>query len=157
MLVKSTRLGMLEVSEQDVLSFPYGLPGFLTEKEFAYVVCANEGEKDSPFAFLQSLTEPNLTFIVVDPFAYFPDYEFELPDDIAEEFGLEMKNPPQIISIVSVPEQAEQMTANLLAPVVINRLERTAVQFVLEKSPYTTKHRLFPNGFAKAVPEEGGK
>lgn len=157
MLVQSTRLGALEVNEENILSFPYGLPGFLTEKEFAYVACETEGAGESPFAFLQSLAEPKLMFIIVDPFAYFPDYEFDLPDDIAEELGVGAENPPQIVSIVSVPEQTEQMTANLLAPVVINRVERTAVQYVLEKSPYATKHRLFPNGFAKAEPEQEGK
>ena len=36
------------------------------------------------------------------------------------------------------------MTTNLLAPVVINRHSREARQVVLEKTQYTTKHRLFP-------------
>ncbi|MGP1366547.1 MAG: flagellar assembly protein FliW, partial [Schwartzia sp. (in: firmicutes)] len=34
-------------------------------------------------------------------------------------------------------------TANLMAPVVINQKTREAKQVVLDKSHYTTKHRLF--------------
>ncbi len=155
MLIRSSRFGEVEVAEENIIYFPYGLPGFLEERRFAYLACdATEG-KDSPFAFLQSLAEPGLTFVVVEPFAFFTDYEFELQDALADEFGLSAGNPPQILSIVSIPEKAEEMTANLLAPVIINREKRTAVQFVLERSPYTTKHRLFPEGFAKAPGGEG--
>lgn len=151
MLIHSTRFGDIEVAADMIIRFPHGLPGFLEEREFAYLPTA----ADNPFAFLQSVTEPHLTFIVVDPFAFFTDYEFAIDDQIAYELGLSTDNRPQIMSIVSVPDNAEQMTANLLAPVIINTQTKTAIQMVLEKSPYTTRHRLFPEGFAK--PDKGGK
>ena len=36
------------------------------------------------------------------------------------------------------------MTANLMAPVVVGASAMRGKQIVLEKSRYTTKHRLFP-------------
>ena len=36
------------------------------------------------------------------------------------------------------------LTANLIAPIVINARTRKGKQIVLDRSPYTTKHRLFP-------------
>ena len=36
------------------------------------------------------------------------------------------------------------MTANLMAPIVLNTANMQARQLVLDKSKYTTKHRLFP-------------
>ena len=152
MLIRSVRFGEIEVPEDSQIYFPHGLPGFPKERKFAYLPSA----PDSPFAFLQSLAEPNLTFIVVDPFAFFQDYKFTLDDQLVSELGLADDNPPQIISIVSVPANSEEMTANLLAPVIINTQSRTAIQMVLEKTPYTTRHRLFPNGFDKQ-PGKGGK
>jgi len=152
MLIRSVRFGEIEVPEDSQIHFPHGLPGFPKEREFVYLPSA----PDSPFAFLQSLAEPNLTFIVVDPFAFFQDYKFTLDDQLVSELGLADDNPPQIISIVSVPTNSEEMTANLLAPVIINTQSRTAIQMVLEKTPYTTRHRLFPNGFDKQ-PGKGGK
>lgn len=151
MLIQSTRFGEIEVSEDKLLQFPHGLPGFPEERGFAYLPSAD----DNPFAFLQSTNEPDLTFIVVDPFAFFKDYEFSLDDQIASELGLSSDNPPQIINIVSVPANAEEMTANLLAPVIVNTQSRTAIQMVLEKTAYTTRHRLFPNGFEQSPGKEG--
>lgn len=152
MLIRSTRFGEMEVPEDEIINFPYGLPGFMEEKAFAFLPC----EGDNPFAFLQSVTEPNLTFIVVEPFGFFKEYEFEINDQIANELGLGESNPPQILNIVSMPDNPEMMTANLLAPVIINVQSRRAVQFVLEKSSYSTKHRLFPEGFSQK-PDKGGK
>jgi flagellar assembly factor FliW len=152
MLIHSTRLGDVEVLENNIIQFPYGLPGFMEEKEFAYLPV----EDENPFAFLQSMAEPNLTFIVVNPFAFFPDYEFAIQDELAYEIGVKEETLPIIISIVNVPENPEEMTANLMAPIIINLDKRIAVQHVLEKSSYKTRHRLFPKGFAKQPPE-GGK
>ncbi|MCE5286514.1 MAG: flagellar assembly protein FliW [Pelosinus sp.] len=152
MLIQSTRLGEIEIDESELIHFPYGVPGFLDEKEFA-LLAVQEG---NPFSFLQSTREPNLTFIIVDPFSFFSDYEFEIKDEIAEEFGFNEADVLQIMSMVRVPENPEEMTANLLAPVIINLVNRRAIQFVLEKSPYQIRHRLFPQGFAKE-PGKGGK
>lgn len=149
MVIQSTRLGELAVPEEEIVTFPQGLPGFPEETAFAYIPYG----PDSPFAFLQSVAQPELTFFVAEPFVFFKDYEFELGDELAGEIGLNAGTPFQVFTIVTVPEQLEEMTANLLAPVVINWQERTAVQVVLDRKGYTTRHRLFPNGFP--TPKEG--
>ncbi|SDD77252.1 flagellar assembly protein FliW [Sporomusa acidovorans] len=152
MLIHTTRFGDIEVSEDMLLQFPHGLPGFPDEREFACLPV----EENNPFAFLQSVNEPNLTFTLVDPFAFFQDYEFSLDDQVAKEIGLTATNLPRIYNIVSVPANPEEMTANLLAPLIINTESRKAIQMILEKTAYTTRHRLFPNGFDKQ-PGKGGK
>ncbi|TWH45240.1 flagellar assembly protein FliW [Sporomusa sp. KB1] len=151
MLIRSTRFGDIEVPEDSKIHFPHGLPGFPQEQEFAYL----PSEPDNPFAFLQSLAEPDLTFIVVDPFVFFQDYEFVLGDQIESELGLTDANRPHIFNIVRVPDNPEEMTVNLLAPVIVNTKKRIAIQLVLEKTIYTTRHRLFPNGFVKQPGKEG--
>jgi flagellar assembly factor FliW len=150
MLIHSTRLGELEVSDDMMIDFSYGVPGFPDEKTFVFLPYKEE----SPFAFLQSTAEPNLTFLVVDSFTFFRDYEFTLPDEIVAELGLSTDNVPQIYNIVRVPEKSEEMTANLLAPIVINMKDRKAMQIVLEMTPYSTRHRLFPDGLPKQSDKE---
>lgn len=150
MVVKSARFGPLEVDEKDFLRFPEGLPGFADQRAFVFLPYGPE----SPFAFLQSVTDPDLVFLLVEPFAFFADYQFEIDDTFARRLGLSEKTPPQIFTIVTVPEKPEEMTANLLAPVVVNPRKGMALQIVLEKAPYTTRHRLFPHGFRAA---KGGK
>lgn len=152
MTIESTRLGQLEVDIENIISFPKGLPGFETEKEFALLPC----ETNSPFAFLQSVVDPDLTFLIVEPFSFFQDYEFSLDDEIVSCLRLSKENMPRIFNIVTIPERAEEMTANLLAPVVINPTQRIAQQIVLEKTNFTTRHRLFPHGFPN-METKGGK
>ena len=50
-----------------------------------------------------------------------------------------------VCSLITIPPTGiPDMTTNLLAPIVINRANMKAKQVVLEKTSYTTKHRLFP-------------
>jgi flagellar assembly factor FliW len=152
MVVNSTRFGQLDVPEDEIVRFPDGLPGFTDQTAFAVI----PHSPDSPFAFFQSLGEPDLTFLMVNPFFFFADYEFELDDGVALALAIEDQKDVKVYNIVTVPEKTEEMTTNLLAPVVVNWRRRVARQTVLEKTAYTTKHRLFPNGFPKK-PAEGDK
>ncbi len=152
MLIHSTRFGEIEAADSEIIQFPGGLPGFPAEHAFVFLPY----QPDSPFAFLQSATDPDLSFIITDPFPFFKDYSFKLEDSIIAELGLADDNPPKIVNIVRIPEKTEEMTANLLAPIIINRTSRKAMQIVLEKSQYTVRHRLFPQGLPIQA-DKGGK
>jgi len=151
MLIHSTQLGDIEVDEKKLIAFPHGLPGFPNEKSFVLLPY----QAESPFGYLQSVAEPKLTFLVVDPFAFFKDYEFQLHDDMIQELELVTPDIAQVFNIVSVPGKAEDMTTNLLAPIVLNTQTNKAVQVILERTSYTTRHRLFAKGAAQ--PQTGGE
>ena len=151
MLIQSTRFGEMDIPEQHILHFGQGIPGFPEENVFAFLPYGDE----SPFAFLQSASDPDLTFLVVEPFAVLPDYSFELSDEEAAELGLSPENPPQVYGIVSLKEALSSSTVNLLAPVIINWVNGQAKQTILEKTIYTTKQPLFPNGIPQQA--EGGE
>lgn len=140
MKIKSTRFGELEVAEEQLFKFPHGIPGFPDEKNFVFIPIDGE----SPFSYLQSATEANLTFLLVEPFAFFQDYEFVLEDEVAQELDLSAENPPQVFLIATVKGKLADMTVNLLAPLVINGLSRTGQQIILDKSEYSISHKLFP-------------
>ncbi|MDF2635272.1 MAG: fliW [Pelosinus sp.] len=152
MKVKSTRFGEIEVSEQAILQFPHGIPGFIDEKVFAFLPY----DVDSPFAFLQSVNEPDLTFMIMEPFSFFPDYDFELDNSIVKALGFSDKNPPQIFNIIRMTEKLEEMTANLLAPIIVNWQNRKAMQYVLDKTSYNVRHRVFPDGLPQQA-DKGGQ
>lgn len=150
MKIKSTRFGELDIAEEQLINFPHAIPGFPNEQKLAFIPY----EQDSPFSFLQSSSDPDLAFIITDPFAFFPDYSFHLDDTVAEELGFNKENKPSIFNIVRIPEKPDEMTANLLAPLVINFESRIGRQIVLEKSSYSVRHRLFPQGLQA---DKGGK
>lgn len=149
MIIQSIRFGELNIAETDIINFPYGIPGFPDEKSFVNVI----NDPDSPFSFLQSTTEAYLTFLLADPFTFFKDYEFVLDDEVDRELGISPEEPPQVFVIATVQEKMEDMTVNLLAPIVINNRNNIGRQIVLEKSAYRTRHQVFPNGLI--LPKEG--
>lgn len=125
---------------EKVIHFEHGLPGFLEEKQFVYQL---ENE-DSPFGYLQSVTNEHLAFIVISPFMFFSDYAIDLPEETVSRLGIESPEDVAIFSIVTLHGELKAATANLLAPVVINLKNLKAEQVILEKTDYTTRHLLFP-------------
>lgn len=140
MIVQSTRFGELEVSDEQVLEFPQGVLGFPAEKRFALM----EYKPDSPFYFLQSLADPDLTFLMINPFAFFNDYEFDMDDALMAEIGVTAENPPTVFNIATVKDKIDNMTVNLAGPVLVNLRDRKAAQWVIEKTQFPTRYPLFP-------------
>lgn len=139
MEISSTRFGELTVEREKVIRFEHGLPGF--EEEDAFVIVPYEEE--SPFVFLQSTRTPELAFLLTNPFLFYPEYAFELDDEMLAELEIEDERDVLVYGIVTVPNGCvPEMTVNLLAPIVVNICRQTARQIVLDKSSYQTKHRL---------------
>ena len=139
--VSTSRFGEIEVDEKKIVHFKNGIPAFESEHEFIILPY----EENSPYYFMQSVNSPDLAFLLTIPFLFFPDYTFEIDDETIAE--LDIKNYDNVFyySMITIPNGSiRYMTANLLAPVVLNSDNMQAKQVVLEKSNYTTKHRLFP-------------
>ena len=137
----TVRFGELETEESDIIKFPDGIPAFEDEHEFVVLPYGD----DTPYMFLQSVNTPELAFLMTDPFVFFSDYSFELDDENMAKLDVEGMDDILVCTLISIPPTGiADMTTNLLAPVVINRHSKEARQIVLERSPYTTKHRLFP-------------
>ncbi|WP_341279876.1 flagellar assembly protein FliW [Paenibacillus sp. FSL H8-0537] len=138
MIVETTRFGSLEYSPEQIISFVVGIPGFKQYDKFMIV-----GIEDSPFQYLQSLEDGELAFIIVSPFEFFPNYEFDLSEQVKEELEIKDGESLEIYNIVRVPEELSSATINLLAPIIMNTTKQMAVQYILPNSPYSIQHQLF--------------
>ncbi|AZH31462.1 MULTISPECIES: flagellar assembly protein FliW [Paenibacillus] len=137
MIISTSIWGDIEVNDKEIYRFEKGVPGFEETTEFVLL-----DQDEAPFYYLQSLQQKELSFVLVDPFIFYPEYEFELPDSEAEELGIESNLV--VRSILTLHEQVENSTINLLAPLVFNPDNRQAKQVVLYQSSYLTKHSLQP-------------
>ena len=135
----TSRFGTIEIDERDIYTFGKGLPGFEHLTEYVVVSPA----EDEPFAFMQAVRDPEVMFVIADPFLFYTDYDFELSDATAAE--LKIESPEQVVvrGIVTIREELESATMNLVAPIIFNAESRLGKQVVLGKSPYSTKHPLF--------------
>ena len=139
--VNTLRVGEIEVEENKIVHFEHGIPAFDEEHEFLIIPY----DEESPYVFLQSLNTPDLAFLMTMPFVFFPDYEFEIDDETQARLGITKQEDMLVYTLLTIPGgRVQDMTANLMAPVLINAQNMQAVQLVLDKSRYTTKHRLFP-------------
>lgn len=150
--IETTRFGTISEEDFPIIKFDGGLPGFESECEF--MMLPVPGSEDTPYMFLQSCSTPDLAFLMTNPFVFFPDYEFNLEDEVQEELGIEKRDDFVIFTLITIPNgEISKMTANLMAPLVISFTTAKGKQIILEKSRYSTKHELFSNA-AQAKGEE---
>ncbi len=146
--ISTSRFGEIEIDEANIVHFKDGIPAFEDEHEFVILPY----EEESPYYFMQSLKSPELAFLLTIPFLFFQDYSFELDDQTIEELAITDNDKVHYYALITIPNGSiRYMTANLVAPIVLNAENMQAKQIILEKSNYTTKHRLFPEPDKKGV------
>ncbi|QGU00431.1 hypothetical protein SYNTR_1837 [Candidatus Syntrophocurvum alkaliphilum] len=141
MKINSPILGQIEIEEKNLITFESGIPGFEDQTQFALIPM----DDNSPFFYLQAIRNPELCLILTDPFSFFSDYKVKLDDEHLEKLEVKKDETPiiAVYCILTIPEDFKKSTANLLAPIAINHKTKKGLQFVSEKSEYTTKHYIF--------------
>lgn len=134
--------GEIEVAEDKVINFVQGPLAFEEYKKFAII---EPEEKGFPFKMLQSMEEESLSFILTDPFIFKEDYDIELPEDVLVELEIEKPEDILVYVLLVIPDKVEDISANLVAPIIINVEKRLAKQVILETTNYETKYRIFKN------------
>src|SRR5690606_18296298 len=87
--------------------------------------------EDASFSVMQSVATSGLAFIIASPFGFFPNYDFKLEDSVVEELELKSGKDVVVYSILTVEDPFEKTTANLQAPVIINKTNTKAKQVIL--------------------------
>jgi flagellar assembly factor FliW len=142
MLIKTKYHGKIVIKKEDILTFEKGLPGFLEETEYIILSLS----EDQSFSIMQSVSTENLAFVIVNPFHYLQEYDFQLEDSVIEELELKSEKEVQVFSILTVEDPFDKTTANLQAPVIINTTNLKAKQIILNNGNYKTKHSIFQKG-----------
>jgi flagellar assembly factor FliW len=132
----TSRFGKIALEEKDILFLPKGILGFSQLSKYVII----EKDEYDPFKWLQSVEDPDVAFVIVDPTLFFPNYKLEVNEKELEELNFRHMKELVIYVVVTVPPDPSQMSADLLGPVVINSKNSLAKQVVMPNSPYTTKH-----------------
>lgn len=126
--------GKIEIPEERALTIPEGLLGFEKFTKYALVDCDCE-----PFIWLQSCEDPNLAFLIVDPFLICAAYEADIDDDSLLKINVKSPEDIIIMTIVTVPHDGSAITANFQGPLVINKKNRMCMQAILSDNRWSTK------------------
>lgn len=139
--------GKIEVTDDKLLTIPEGLFGFEEYKKFAVIDSDYE-----PFLWLQSAEEPELAFLIVDPFLICSDYETDIDDESLKKIGIKSPEDIIIMTIVTVPDDGSAITANFMGPLVINKKNKLCMQVIINDNRWSTKVNII-----EALNKKGGK
>ena len=135
-------LGELEIDERDIVTFAGPLFGFEKYRRFVFLYQEDLSEH---FIWLQSVEEPELCFILVQPDLITDQYRPELPPEAKELLG---EGDYMCWLIASLREPFTDSTVNLRSPIVVNPELHQAAQFVLDGS-LPIRHPLVREGGAQ--------
>ena len=116
------------------------MPGFPAHREFVLVRLNDDGLL---YAFT-SIQDPELRFLVAPPEPFFPDYAPEVEPEVFA--ALNTRDTDRLLLLTVITAGVDETTANLLAPIVLDRDSMRAMQVVLSGSGYPVRaimHRAY--------------
>ena len=144
MEVRTTRFGVLSISDDRIIHIPKGLLGFSQFTRYALL----EPGADAAFFWLQCVDEPSLAFVVTDPSLFVSDYSVPIRPEQMGDLGLAKLEDAQVFVIVNKVDQT--LTGNMRGPLVINTVNKVGEQMVLAEKRWTTRHPLVRVGATNA-------
>ncbi len=140
-IIKSRFLGEVQADDDNLLDFGGSIMGFEDYNKF--YLLDNNNEEDSVFKVLQSADNEELCWIVINPFIPFPDYKLEVHDGDVASLGItDINDVLTFVMVTIVDGDYQNMTANLLGPIIINTKNKLGKQCIVKGDEYTTKHKL---------------
>lgn len=133
--VEHQRVGRIDLDASQLLHFS-GLPGFPGARDFALA----QHDESSPFAWLASLDQLDLAFVVAEAGKLFPDYPPQLGARELDAVGASSRDEVLVLAIANLA--GGELTLNLAAPVLVNARTRRAAQVVLPDSTLKLRARL---------------
>jgi flagellar assembly factor FliW len=140
--VTTANFGELEVPQDKVIYFREGIPGFPQIQKFTIL----EFDDLKPFQYLQSLGDPPIALLVVNPFLLHPNYHFDLGSTDMEDIRAEKPEDVTVFAVATIPENPADATINLMAPILLNEKSRCGKQVILLDSDYSVRHPLLSGG-----------
>jgi flagellar assembly factor FliW len=141
--IVTRKFGEIEIDEKNVLTMPEELPGFPGFEKFILL----EDPESAPFCWLQSLEDPNLALVIMNPLIFKPDYRIDLKGFSVSRGkgweGLEEKDLVTYVVInISEEKKDNRITANLMGPIIINLKNNEAVQVAISDSSYSHQYNV---------------
>ena len=141
-----TDYGTVEYAPEDLITFSDGLFGF--PKLTRYLLLRmNEEVGDDSILLMLSVEDPNVVFVLINPFFLCPDYSPVLAPQELSCLSVEDSGELSYYAICVVRNDYLENTVNLKCPLAINPQTRRGIQLILDNTSYEYCHKLgsFPS------------
>ena len=137
-----TRLfGEIEIEEDKIIRMEQGIIGFPDLKSFT-LIFDSEREERSGIMWLQSMDDWDIAMPVMTPSDLIPEYNPTVNNEFLAGLGELTPENTFVLVAVTVPEQIEEISINLKAPVVINMDTNKGCQMIVEDD-YAVKYKIY--------------
>jgi flagellar assembly factor FliW len=137
--ISTTRFNELEVDKKDIIEFTEGLLGFENLKKFFIV---DPGDQ-TLILWLQSIDDASVAFPIIEPKIFQPNFSVKLLPLELNSLNLENLSNASVYTILTIPQNVTEMSANLKAPIIINNKSKTARQIVLQDSKLEVRFKMY--------------
>ncbi len=148
MLVNTTRFGTIEIEDKELITFPWGVPGFESLKRFVLLEY-----KNGPFQWLQSVEEPGVAFVVCAP--DFLGLVYSAPEAKKKLIVLEREQDLVVLNIVSFDRETRAIHFHVKSPLLFNVAARVGYQWTMETDELKG-HLTMPPGSLQQMAEGQG-
>lgn len=139
--VETTKFGTIQIEEEKIITMPAGMLGFQGRKRFIVL----DREESRPFYWYQCVDDPDLSFVIINPYLFKPDYSVDLKPTLKEmSWEADGEESLELYVVVNASNGApDKITANLIGPLLINTRRWEAVQIVIHNNSYSHKYPIF--------------
>lgn len=141
MLVKTKFFGEVDLPEEKIITLDRGLIGLEQYKK--YTILYDCEKEETNISWFQSVEEPTLALPVIKPWLVREDYNPVVEDELLESIGELTEENLVILLTMTVPENIEEMSVNLKAPIIINADTRKGAQIAVENKDYEVKYKIY--------------
>ncbi len=139
MKIKTTRFGELEVDKKDIIEFSEGLLGFEKLTRFFIV---DPGDQ-TLILWLQSTDDASIALPIIEPKIFQPNFMIKLLPIELNSLNLENLQNASVYTVLTIPQNVTEMSANLKAPIIINNKTKMARQIVLQDSKLEVRFKMY--------------
>jgi flagellar assembly factor FliW len=147
-MISNSMTALATMTEIPTINFSGGLPGFPDARTF---VLMNTELAQEPFSIMKCLEDDSLEFVVTTPVLFFPDYAPEIDDATVARIGITSGDDALLLVLLEVGDEAIDITANLMGPIVVNKHTNAAAQAVLSGQGYELREPLFSKELRESV------
>ena len=144
---ETLRFGDLAYRDEDIIRLPEGLLGMPDLRRWLILDMGD----DVPLKWFQSLDRADFGFPVTEPYFYHDDYAVDVPDATRRSLGTRATEDLTTLIITTIHEGGEQVTGNLVAPLVLDTETRRGTQLILDSDRYSLRQDINYLKFGLAV------
>ncbi len=146
----TSRFGEIEVTEDKVIFFDHGIPGFERSKRYILI----DHDDGGMFKWLQAVDDPQVAFLMTDPCLFKQDYKVSISRP--ELKSLNAEDLSTIVTLVTVCVEPDNnlMALNLKGPIVFNSSNMTGKQLIVDKEDYSCRFEVSLRKPEPATPEK---